>query len=52
MYCPFIATDAAARMGVAAVVRVDAARQGNDMQATGVSTTAMARPGPRNTTLA
>jgi hypothetical protein len=52
MFCPSIATDAPARMGVAAIVRVDAARQANDMHATCVSTIATARPGPRNTTLA
>ena len=52
MYCPSIATDAATRMGVATVVRIDAARQATDMRATCVSTTAKARSGPGNTTLA
>jgi len=52
MICPFIATDAPARMGVAAIVRVDAARQANDMHATCVSTIQAARPGLRNTTQA
>jgi hypothetical protein len=52
MYCPSIATDAATRMGLATVVRIDAARQADDMRATCVSTFAKARFGPGNTTLA
>jgi len=43
MFCPSIATDAAARLGVAAVVRIDAAWQATGMRATCVSAIAKAR---------